>query len=472
MNRLSIRWRIALWNTAAFALILLGFGIAIYGLLRKTHFDQVDRALQARLVAASKGIKERTDVAAAPLSSLTGGQPAYLLSADGRVIEQAGGLPLADVGRIETLGQSPRYETDWLPDGRHVRSVTAPISYAGQAHSIVLLTDLHHVDEELWEVIRSLFITTPVVLVVAASLAYFLAYKALSPVEELRKQTDSITAHRLDLRLPMPNGSDELGKLAQTINAMIARLERSFSEIRRFTADTSHELRTPLSVIRSEAELGLAETSLRESGRRRFESIIEECSRLTELTNQLLALCREEAGFLQAGSVPLQLDVLVSESVKLFKAASTAKRLTLQVDLTADIHVVGDAARLRQVLCNLIDNAIKYTPAEGVINVTLSQQDGQARVSVADTGIGIAAEHLPLIFDRFYQAQPNGVQLTQGAGLGLSIVKAFVEAHGGRIEVTSEPHVGSTFCVYLPLAPNTPPVGKDASQPAGRSGRH
>lgn len=450
MKRLSIRLQITLWNTIAFAVVLLVFGLAVYGLLRKTHYDQVDRSLQAHLRdITDRGPGDARGQAQHYFDNLRG-YSAYITDSSGHVLEHTADLLPADMITVGAADGGQHFDTATLPTRGHVRRLTAPLADTGR--TIVLLAELEHVDEELWEVIRALLITTPITLVAAASIAYFLAYKSLSPVDHLRQMTNQITADRLDRRLPVANASDELGLLAQTINSMICRLEHSFSEIRRFTADASHELRTPVSIIRSEAELGLAELKENDRARRRLESIVEECGRLAELTTQLLTLCREEAGLTQLIRTPVSLRTAISDATESIRSLADAKQQRIVTDLQDELTVLGDAARLHQVFMNLLHNAVKYSPPGGKIRLTLRQNDGQVVFTVADTGIGILPEHLPRIFDRFYQVDTGRSQAEGGAGLGLSIAKSIVEAHGGQIAVTSEVGVGSVFQIALPVA--------------------
>jgi heavy metal sensor kinase len=473
LNRLSIRWRIALWNTAAFAVVLLGFGVAVYGLLRQTHYDQLDRSLVAKL----RGIADRPLSAETPpaprrwLDGRRNGIVGYVLDREGRVVEQTGQLDSVGASvPIDRSADGPRFDSLNLPELGHVRRMAAPLPAGNRDLTLVLLAELEHVDEEMAQVLRALLITAPITLLVAITLAYFLAYKALAPVEELRQLTDEITAERLDRRLPIRNASDELGLLAQTINSMITRLERSFHEVRRFTADASHELRTPVSIIRSEAELGLTGGQIPDSARRRFESIVEECARLADLTQHLLALCREEAGVAQVGRAPVHLASLISESTDVMRPLAEAKQQRLEIEIKEHPVVRGNADRLRQVCCNLLENAIKYTLAGGEVSVRLDRHDGEAVLTVCDRGIGIPPEHLPHIFERFYQAESGRSQAGAGAGLGLSIVQSIVEAHGGRIEVTSESGAGSVFRVFLPESCPGPPAATQETDADSISG--
>jgi heavy metal sensor kinase len=291
----------------------------------------------------------------------------------------------------------------------------------------------------------------PIALLLSAGLAYGLARKALAPVEQLRRSTDAITADRLDQRLTVSNPHDELGLLAGTINAMIARLERSFAEIRRFTADASHELRTPLTALRTEVEVALGKPLSETEHRQLLGDVLEELVRMSRLTDQLLALSRRDAGVEQLASDPLDLYALVAGVVEAMHALAEAKGVLLRLDGKASVRVTGDEGRLRQVFINLLDNALKYTPEGGSVTVWVGQRDKEAAVVVEDTGIGIPPEHLPRIFDRFYRVDRARSRAEGGTGLGLSIARSIVLAHGGKIDLVSAPGRGTTCTVTLRL---------------------
>jgi signal transduction histidine kinase len=286
---------------------------------------------------------------------------------------------------------------------------------------------------------------------VSAGVAYLLARKALAPVDALRRSADAITANRLSDRLPVPNPDDELGRLATTVNAMIGRLERSFGEMRRFTADASHELRTPLTAIRLEAEAVSDRAGTVAECKVLAGSILEECGRLARLTDQLLALAREDAGIADREPERVDLGGLVGGVADALRAVAEAKQVTMATDLAPGAVVKGDPIRLRQLAMNLIDNAIKYTPEGGSVRVAVGPSDRSAVVVVADTGVGIPADHLPRVFDRFYRVDKARSRELGGTGLGLSIARSIVTAHGGSIELASRPGSGSTATVVLPL---------------------
>jgi heavy metal sensor kinase len=310
------------------------------------------------------------------------------------------------------------------------------------------------VDHELGELLGALGLAVPAAVAAAGGLGYLLARKALAPVDELRELTQGVTADRLDRRVPVANPHDELGRLAATINAMIGRLERSFAEVRRFTADASHELRTPLSVLRTEVEVALGKPLGREEVQQLLGSVLEECERLTRLTDQLLALARQDAGP-AARREPIRLEDLLGEVVETVRPLAEVKSIALNFapDGPPRGRVRGDAGSLRQVFLNLLDNAIKYTPDGGSVAVEVAHRGRAVEVRVRDTGEGIPAEHLPHVFDRFYRADKARSRAAGGSGLGLSIARGIVAAHGGSIELTSTPGRGTTCTVTLPAEP-------------------
>ncbi len=233
---------------------------------------------------------------------------------------------------------------------------------------------------------------------------------------------------------------------------MLDRIDSTFAATRRFTADASHELKTPITAIRTEAEVALHSSRTVESLSEVLESVVEEADRLARLADRLLALSREDAGSGQGILAPVRLDMLVESATERIRPGSERAGLSLTVEALPRVVLDGDVDRLREVLDNLLDNAQKYNRPGGAIGVKLAEEAGRAVIQVVDTGLGIAPETVPRIFDRFYRVESSRSRRTGGAGLGLSIVKAIVEAHGGRIEVESQPGRGSTFRVILPGA--------------------
>ncbi len=282
---------------------------------------------------------------------------------------------------------------------------------------------------------------------------YWLARKALSPVDRMAATAAEITATQLDRRLPETEANDELGYLAQTFNAMIARLQRSFDEVRRFTADAAHELRTPLAAMRTEAEVALRSPRAAERDARVFESLLEEIERLTRLVSHLLFLCREETGVAPNVFCTVRLDSLVRDVSEHMEVAAREKGLALVVDLEHACEVQGEPDRLRQLVFNLLDNAIKYTPSGGTVAVGCepSTSTGQVRVVVSDTGIGISNDHLPHVFERFYRVDSSRSSEIEGNGLGLAICLSIAESHAGTLSIESTFGKRTRVTLALPM---------------------
>ncbi|MCZ2342384.1 MAG: HAMP domain-containing protein, partial [Bacteroidales bacterium] len=317
---------------------------------------------------------------------------------------------------------------------------------------VLLMVPLRDQEADLAALGRAMLLAIPVGLVATAGLAYLLARGAVAPVEQLRQTTERITADRLHERLPVHNPDDELGQLAGTVNTMIGRLERSFAEIKRFTADASHELRTPLTAIRTEAEVALASDPTREELRGIIESMLEECGQMTRLTDQLLALARDDAGVVHRPLERHSLTSLAGEVVDTMRPLADAKGVSIAFEQSQTLGtVIGDPIRLRQIVVNLLDNAIKYTPPGGSVRVGTAEAGGTVRLTVADTGEGIAVEHLPRVFDRFYRVDKARSREQGGTGLGLSIAQSIATAHGGIISLTSTVGVGTEVVVAIPV---------------------
>jgi two-component system heavy metal sensor histidine kinase CusS len=451
--RLSIRWRLTVWYTVALAIVLVGFGCLVYTLLARSLNQRIDQSLLAEFQEIEnkpdpnlpywiKEAKEHENIAC------------IVYDPEGRVYARTEELPADSIPTPSTFSAAGSAVGDvTLPIIGHQRWLKKSLRLGGKELTIVVLAPLEEVDAELRQLASVLLFAVPLSLAVAGGLGYLMARKALAPMEHLHRLTQEVTADRLDRRLPVVNPGDELGRLTQTINAMIGRLEHSFAEVRRFTADASHELRTPLTVIRTEAEVALRQPLSVADYHQLISSILEECEHLTRLVDQLLMLSREDAHAAKPLHEPLDLAKLLGSVVDTVRPLAEAKGQKLDADRQSHVQVCGDETRLRAVFYNLLDNAIKYTPEGGKIDVQLSQGDHSAIVSVRDSGIGIPPEHLPRVFDRFYRVDKARSREEGGTGLGLSIAKTIVTAHGGQIDITSSP-AGTTCTVTLPTEPD------------------
>jgi two-component system OmpR family sensor kinase len=309
--------------------------------------------------------------------------------------------------------------------------------------------------EDLNEVLDNLFshflILAPIAILLSIGLGWFLANKSLKPVDEMSKTARAITAQNLDQTVPHSGVDDELGRLASTFNEMIARLRSSFDQIKQFSIDASHELRTPLTIMRGEMELVLHSEKSPEEYRRVIASNLEEIIRMSAIVENLLTLSKADLGRLEIQHEVVPLHEIIRDLYEDGEVLAEKKHIKVTLENVDEVNVPGDKVRIRQLLLNLIDNAIKYTPEDGNVSLSLKQLDGMATVSISDTGIGIPTEEIPKIFDRFYRVDKARSRAMGGSGLGLSIAKWIADAHGGKIEVRSEIHRGSTFVVYLPV---------------------
>jgi heavy metal sensor kinase len=456
--RLSIRWRLTLWNTLALAVVLLGFAALVYGILRHALYEQLDRKLQA----AWQLIEKDDRLASAPddrlrywVDELYEHTALYTIvyTPEGQVRLRTQELSEASVPPAPAAElAAPALRDLTVPVVGRQRGLDGRLALAGQTYTIRIMAPLAEVDHELDEMLTALLMAVPIALAFSGAIGYLLARKALAPVEQLRRQMRQITADRLGERIPVVNPGDELGRLTATINEMIGRLQQSFTEVHRFTADASHELRTPLTALRAELEVALRRPAVPADEQRLLGSILEECQRLTRLTDQLLTLSREDAGVTPREDQPLDLAVLIRDAAETMRPLATEVDLRLRIEVSGPIEIRGDATRLRQVVYNLVQNAIKYTAAGGEILVRALERDGDVVVSIHDTGIGIPTEHLPRVFDRFYRVDKARSRELGGTGLGLSIARSIVIAHGGTIGLESTPGQGTTCTVTLPKA--------------------
>ena len=310
-------------------------------------------------------------------------------------------------------------------------------------------------EEPLWgefrDMVSVLAIGLPITVLLIGFAGYAVAGQALQPVEEMAQRARKISAESLNERLTVQNPEDELGRLGLAFNETLARLEKSFEQLRRFTADASHELRTPLTAIRSVGEVALQNMGDAAYYRDIIGSMLEEVNRLTRLVESLLTMSRADAGQIQLQRTSIKVLDLAKESAALLEVLAEEKRQAVAVEGDSSLTVRGDRLLLRQALINLIDNAVKYSPSGGTIAVRVRANGKDVLIEVQDSGPGIPEEHASKIFQRFYRIDKARTRAEGGAGLGLSIAEWAVSANGGRIELHSEAGRGCTFILRLPL---------------------
>ncbi len=465
---MSIRVRLTLWYTSLLAAILLILGVSVYSFISRALLAEIDNTIRSHAEGVVALFNEEND----PLTVLISGRariPAIDVFAsqvyvqirgrDGHVVQRSTNLGeftlpgREDAFRAALAGRSVIYEVH--DENRHIRVYSAPIRLrSGQIIGVVEVgQSMDGLDATLRTLRLALTLGFVAALVLAALVGAFLARTALRPVDEITRAAREIAAGQgaaeLGRRLHIRQPNDEVGRLAATFNEMLERLETLFQTQQRLVADVSHELRTPLTTLRGNLDLlrrGAAEDpKMREEAIAAMEA---EVARMSRMLSDLLLLAQADAG-IQLQFKPVELDTLLLEVYR--QALVMAEgRVRVHLGHEDQAQVMGDADRLRQLLLNLVENAIKYTPPGGEVTLSLAREPGWVRVTVADTGIGIAPEDLPHIFERFYRADKARSRAMGGTGLGLSIAQWIAEAHGGQITVESRVGEGSVFTLWLP----------------------
>jgi two-component system OmpR family sensor kinase len=477
----TIRARLTAWYSVALALTLAAFAALLYVDRRTASYLDLDQRIQseasltAGILAESyraRGVLVRRDgagrsVLIGDLAALLEAVPDFLVitAHDGSLLfasSDARALTFQQVEHLRRLASAPMSgrASGTLrlgPDGPRIHYAVHYVSDAGPQFGAILAgANVRSAELGPEQLLSSFALILPLGLVAALLMGTWIASHALGAVDqiitEVREITDGRSLHR---RLAEPVVKDELGRLAQTLNQMMTRLERSFVALRRFTADASHELKTPLTVLRAGVERALTTPNLPQDTLATLEETLQEINRMTELVDALLTLARADEGIAPLHRESVDLRGIVEEVQETGELLAEEAGVTMEVATPTEPMVVSvDASRIRQLILNLVTNAVKYTPAGGSVRMQLGPANGRVTLSVADTGIGIAPGDLPHIFDRFWRADSARTRTGErpGSGLGLAICKWIAEAHGGRIDVVSRPGRGTTFTVTLPRA--------------------
>lgn len=479
-----IRTRLTLWYVGLLALLLVVFGVALYVTVYLTSYQEVDRNLQQRAGEIQASLATVLTLQEDPWAVLrrgglflptadvfsSGDIYVQLSTVDGTILSRSDNLgsqrlviPQEQLDRVQRGEAVP---SDFMVNKTRLRAYVAPIiTRSGQVVGYIeLAQSLRVVDQTLRDLATLIIISITAGLATATVGGWFIAGNVLGPIDRVTVTAQKIARARdLGRRIEVPGTIDEVGRLALTFNEMLARIEDLFRAQQKFVADVSHELRSPLTAVRGNLDLlkrGAVDDPVERA--QVIDAIDSETARMSRLVSDLLLLARQDSG-VPIALHPVELDTLLLEVYRQAQLSTRSIKLTLGAEDQAII--IGDRDRLKQVLLNLVDNALKYTPPGGEVTLSLTKDENWVRVAVRDTGIGIAAENIPNLFDRFYRVDKARSRDAGGTGLGLAIAKSVVDAHGGKITVESDPGKGSVFTVWLPL-PNSKQAAPPVPQPA------
>ena len=457
----SVRLRLTLWYAGVLALSLVAFALVIYYAAGNIFHERQDESLRstAQTVASAyvEEFAETHSVSKAGeivLAEITfPNRYVQLTDSTGKPIATSSNLAGSSIAIPSAVFADARASGFSHASVNGLRVTVVPFStdrnlgYAAVAESLSVL------ETGLGDLRRDLFAGVPLVLLLASAGGYFLARKSLAPIASMNSQTQRISAENLSARLDVNNSRDELGRLATTINDLLGRLENSFTEQQRFIADASHELRTPLAVLRGETEVALGKTRTVEEYQQSLSLIQDEAEQLSHIVEDLFILARQPINTRAAlNKESVSLNEALKDCARAAQVLATQKGVRLKYESDSpSIALNGDRELIRRMILNLLDNAVKYTPAGGEVSLALARQNGNAEIVVRDTGIGIPEAAQPRVFDRFFRVDKARARAMGGAGLGLSIAQWIVEVHGGEISVASRPNQGSTFTVLLPV---------------------
>jgi heavy metal sensor kinase len=474
-----VRWRLTLWYALVLGVLLLTFAAGAFTVMKGVLITRSDlflseagdsfagelaaeaheaNTLAAAVSAAQRDVHfgsidfllydPRQRTFAAGTSPVPAGNPEapppYDLAALRALIEAQAPLTNSRAARLSTLPG---------PEGGY-RAALRRVNVFGEEHVLVTVQSRLFLHETLETLLVAFAVAAPIFLLLSCLPGYLLARRALAPLSEMSRRTRDITAARLHDRLPVSNPRDELGELSTLINELLARLEASFDQQRRFVADASHELRTPVSIISAEADIALNRRRTEAEYRDALRVVQDASTRLASIVNDLFLLARADAGRQPVRTEHLYLDEVVTDAARAIRTLATNRGVQIVVEPLPEAPARGDAELLGRLLLNLLDNAVKYSAKGSQVFVSLREDEEWYDLRVADCGPGIPIEAQPLIFERFYRVDSArsraDTSRTSGAGLGLAIARWIAESHGGRLELARSTSKGSEFSVRLP----------------------
>jgi len=448
----SVRVRLTLWYIAVMLLVLGVYAGAVYTFIQDNSSHLLDERLHVDFDWASDMLAQRPDGSIAPYEETGEGDSPWLkvYSLDGDLLfetPEARRHPVPESNKYAAKADERIVTVPGIMPPYRVMSGGARIG--GKPVIVQVALSEGAIMQDLQQLLYILLLGLPIAVVTAGVGGYVLARRALAPVDRMAERARSINAEHLNDRLPVDNPDDELGRLATVFNETLTRLESSFEQMRRFTTDASHELRTPLTAMRSVGEVGLRGRRDEAAYREIIGSMLEEVDRLALLVDRLLTLSRADTGQAQLSVDMVDIPELAEEIAEQLGVLAEEKNQSIKVQSQVVPRWIGDRVMLRQALLNLVDNAIKYSPVGGSIEILVTQSKEGTLIDVTDTGPGIPADLRSRVFDRFYRVDKARSRANGGTGLGLAIAKWAVEVNGGRLSLEPTTDVGSRFRITL-----------------------
>jgi len=455
MKGWPLRWRLTAWYAVSLIVLLSVFGGVVDALMHQRLLSRTDFELDEELheLVQEINLTPERNAVAQQLDLRFGHHKTFesrVLTEAGKTLYESRGL-IGAAATVPSPPESLQFHRAELPQLGPVRIATQQVATRHGNFVVQVIMPLKIYLTELRDLRRLMFAVGPLMAFVSIAGGYWLARRSLAPVDRMTQTAAQITARDLAERLEVANPHDELGRLATTFNALLDRLQRSFEELQRFTADAAHEFRTPLAVIRTSLEVASRHRRSTAYYQECLHGIREENERLTSLANQLLLLAREDAGLNDSVLEQINLAALLEQVAADLEPLSEEKSVTICCDLDAEAWIAADAPALRRVFLNVLDNAIKAAPTAGEVFIQLARREERAVTLLSDNGPGISPDHLPHIFDRFYRVDASRARENGGAGLGLAISRAIVHRHGGEISICESIQRGATIRVVLPL---------------------
>jgi heavy metal sensor kinase len=451
--RLPIRTRLTLISAAMMAVVLVAAGAFLYFRLRADLLQAVDAGLRSRAEAIVGSLAESESGLGAGGTLIEPDEAfAQVLATNGAIIDSSpglGGQPLLPPSALSELDRIRFFDSVVPTVEESVPARLFAVPFDGRV--VVVGASVEDQRDALGRLAVLLAVGGPVALALATLAGWLVAGAALRPVERMRSEASAISADDSARKLPVPETGDELARLGETLNEMLARLRDALERERRFVGDASHELRTPLANLKAEIELALRRSRTREELLEALRSAGQETDRLVRLAEDLLVLARGDHGQPPAVREPVDVAELVEREVSAFSPRASERGIVIETQVPEGRRILLDPARLRQALGNLLDNAVRHSPSGGTVGVAASMQDGSFLLEVRDAGEGFPAGFLPRAFEPFARADPSRSRTAGGTGLGLAIVRAVAEAHGGTAEARNHPDGGASVVLTIPV---------------------